>query len=518
MNAAMLIVNGVCLTMNNGKVCHWIALDSDRIIAMGIGTDYEGKITAGRIIDAKGCTVLPGFIDSHFHMVQTALNRLFVDLSQARSFDDIADLIKAAGGKNPEMNIQAIRIDESKLKEGRLPDRQELDRMWNDTAVWLNTFDYLTSSLNTYGLLYYKIPFNQVGVEHDNKNMPTGIFRKSANDMLRANILNDTNDFFRLDALRRLMPDLAAQGLTTANAMEGGKVYSDRDAEFINDTIKNRRVYLDMVLFFQSLDPDRIQRMGLSRVGGSLYVDGTFSSRNAAISFDYVDAPGERGTLYFTQENLDRFVEECYHRNYQLALYTIGDRAIDMALRSHERAIGLTGNTSLRHRLEHAELATPEHIRRAAELGIIFSMQPVFETQWGGGQKLYARRLGEKYKLTNPFRQILDGGVRICGGSDSDTTEINYIHAIHSAVNHPVECHRIQRTEAIKMFTSDGAYAIGREHEKGMLKEGFLADIIILDGDILSCTNEELNNLKVTATVKSGTLVYREGRFLDAED
>lgn len=518
MNASMLIVNGACLTMDGDRVFDWLALAGDRIIAAGHGTDYEGTVIAEQVIDAKGCTVLPGFIDSHFHMVQTALDRLFVDLSQARSFDDIADLIKAAGRKNPEINIQAIRIDESKLKEGRLPDRQELDRMWNDTAVWLNTFDYLTSALNTYGLLYYKIPFNQVGVEHDEKNMPTGIFRKSANDMLRANILNNTNDFYRLDALRQLMPGLAAQGLTTANAMEGGKVYSDRDAEFINDTIKNKRVYLDMVLFFQTLDLDRIQRMGLTRVGGSLYVDGTFSSKNAAISFDYIDSPGERGTLYFTQENLDRFVEECYDRNYQLALYTIGDRAIDMALSAHERAAGLTGNTSLRHRLEHAELATPEHIRRAAELGMIFSMQPAFEAQWGGGHKLYAKRLGEKYKLTNPFRQILDGGVKICGGSDSDTTEINYIHAIHSAVNHPVECHRVQRMEAIRMFTADGAYAIGKEHEKGMLREGFLADIIILNGDILSCTNEELKNLKVTATIKSGTLVYREGRFFDAED
>lgn len=519
MNANLLIVNGKCLSMDEEKIYDWIAIDGERIAAAGWGTDYRSIESSGTaVIDARGNTVLPGFIDSHFHMVQTALNRHFVDLSQARSFDDIGDLISQAGRDNPEVNIQGIRIDENNLREKRLPNRQEIDRFWNESAVWLNTIDYLTSALNTYGLLYYRIPFTQAGVECDSKNMPTGIFRKGANDMLRANILNDINDFYRLDALQQLMPDLAAQGLTTANVMEGGKVYSDRDAQFIDDVIKNKRVYLDMELFFQTLDLLRIQAMGLTRVGGSLYVDGTFSSRTAAISFDYVDNAGNRGTLYFTQDKLDEFVEECYNRNLQLALYTIGDRAIEMALSAHEKAAWLTGKTGLRHRLEHVELPSAEHIRRAKDLNLIFSMQPAYEAQWGGAGQLYSRRLGERYKDTNPFREILDGGVRICGGSDSDTTQINYIHAIHHAVNHPVKPHRVEVMEALRMFTADGAYAIGKEMEKGLLKAGCLADIIILDGDILACAKDAIKELDVVTTIKSGKILYDKGSFLYAED
>lgn len=248
MEASVIIKNGKCLSMDHDRIYDWLVITGDRITACGWGDDWE-NFHAEQVIDAGHNSVLPGFIDSHFHMVQTSLNRQYIDLSQAESFDDIADLIRTEGEKNPEMSIQGIRIDEDNLKEKRLPNRQELDKMWNNSALWLNTYDYLTSALNTYGMLYYRIPFNQVGVEFDDKNMPTGIFRKNANDMLRANILNDTDDFFRLDALKQLMPILAAQGLTTANAMEGGKVYSDRDAEFINDTIKNKRVYLDMELF-----------------------------------------------------------------------------------------------------------------------------------------------------------------------------------------------------------------------------------------------------------------------------
>lgn len=517
MDVNILIVNGKCLSMNGKKIYDWVAVRDGRIAALGYG-DAPEEICAERTLNAKGCTVMPGFIDSHFHMVQTALNRLFVDLSQAESFDDIADLIRERGKENPEMGIQGIRIDETKLKEKRLPDRHEIDRFWNDSAVWLNTVDYLTSALNTYGLLYYKIPFTHMGVEWDDKNMPTGIFRKNANNMLRDNILGNFNDFYRLDALHKLMPHLAAQGLTTVNAMEGGKVYSDRDAEFINDVIKNKRVYLDMELFFQTLDTDRIQRMGLKRIGGSLYVDGTFSSRTAAISFDYADAPGNRGTLYFTQESLDSFVEDCYQRRVQLALYTIGDRAIDMALKAHKRAMHLTGISGLRHRLEHVELPARTHIEQAADMGIIFSMEPAYEAQWGGPYGMYAERLGQAFHRTNPFRQIVDGGVKICGGSDSDTTEINYIHAIYDATHHPVKEHSLTRMEAIRMFTFDGAFAIGEEKEKGLLGEGCIADIILLDGDILECADDELRSMKVETTIKNGRIVYEKGKFLDAED
>ncbi len=514
MNVNILIINGKCLSMDCNIIYNWIGVSNDRIVALGFGDEYKDVINHfDRLIDAKGNTVLPGFIDSHFHMVQTALNRCFVDLSAARSFKDIGDLIVETGKKNPGSNIKGIRIDQNNLIEKRMPNRHEIDEFWNDTAVWLNSYDYVTSALNTYGLLYYKIPFTQVGVQCDEKNMPTGIFKLNANAQLRANILNEITDFCRMDALNKLMPHLAANGLTTVNAVEGGVVYCDRDATFINDVIKQKSVYLDMELFFQTFDLDRIQAMGLKRIGGSLYVDGTFNSRSAAISFDYNDSKGVRGSLNFTQDKLDMLVEQCYRRDLQLAVYTIGDRAIDMALKAHERAANLTGKTNLRHRLEHVELPTDEHIKKAKELGIIFSMQPAYELIWGGHNKMYAQRLGDKYKDTNPLRKIIDGGVKICGGSDSDTTEANYIYAIYSAVNHPISKHRVEVIEAIEMFTINAAYAINKDDEKGFLKYDYIADIVILDNDIMSVNKEAIKDIKVSLTIKSGNVVYENGQF-----
>jgi hypothetical protein len=135
-------------------------------------------------------------------------------------------------------------------------------------------------------------------------------------------------------------------------------------------------------------------------------------------------------------------------------------------------------------------------------------MQPTYETYWGGKGKMYEQRLGDNYKRTNPFRKIIDNGVIICGGSDSDVTEPRPLLGIHSAVNHPVAEHRVDIYEALKMFTCNGAYAIFEESNKGTLEAGKLADIIILDQDILSAPLEQIDKIKVSVTIKSGEVLY----------
>lgn len=508
MAAELVIHNGICLTMDGG-IADWLALGQGRIAALGAGASWS-EVCDGhtRVIDARGGSVLPGFIDNHFHLVQTALNNLYLDLGRVQSFEEIGACIAAEGRKNPDLPIHGIRLDVQNLRERRLPTRAELDAFWKDSPVWINTYDYQASILNTYAMLYYKIPFTQPGIVCDEKCMPTGLFQHNANAMLRGNILRKTTDFFRLEALQKLMPALAEQGVTTIAAVEGGELYCDRDAEFIQGISTQHTVYPDIQLFFQTLDLDRVEAMGLHRVGGCLYVDGTFHARTAAISFDYADAPQKRGMLKFTQEQMDELVEQCYRRNLQLALYTVGDRAIDLALNAHRRAAELTGNLNLRHRLEHAELPSQEHIRLAQKLGVLFSMQPSYELNWGGKGKMYELRLGAHSKDTNPFRQILDAGVTICGGTDSDVCQANYLEAIYAAVNHPTRENRVSVEEAIAMFTSSGAYALGLERDRGMLKQGYRGDVVVLSGDILRVPTEDIRKLQVTHTIKDGAVVY----------
>lgn len=507
MHADIVIKNGKCVTFKKEGPFSWIAIEKDKIIALGNGEDYNSLLNEKTVlIDAKGSSILPGFIDSHSHVVQTGLNSVSLDLSSAKNFEDIGSLIENAQKKSPGKYIRGIRLQLENLREKKLPTRNFIDKFCNDVPVWINTNDYQVSLLNTYAMLYFKIPFTIEGVEMDEKDIPTGVFRTKANAILRTNILKNISDRERMDAVSGVMGEFFSNGITTLNAMEGGVLYSDKDADFIHEYGKSFPI--DMVLFNQTMDMEKIKNMRLKRVGGSLYLDGTLGSRTAALSFEYIDCPGTMGSLCLPQEDIDDFVLKCYKNNLQLALYTIGDRAIEAALKAHEKALYQTGNVGLRHRLEHVELANEDQIKRAAKMGIIFSMQPTYEYFWGGAGKMYEQRIGQRYKRTNRFREIIEAGIYICGGTDSDVTPAEPMLGIYSAVNHPVKEHRVSLEEAIKMFTYNGAYAVFEEKNKGSLEEGKIADVIILDCDIFNIPKEDLINVNVRTTIKSGEILY----------
>lgn len=507
MKCDILIINGKCLSMKDNIQYDWIAIKKSNIIDAGYGEGYKKHMKkAVKVIDAKGGTVLPGFIDSHFHVVQAALNSRSLDLSMAKSYDDIGELISSISEISPKKPIRGIGLDEHNLKENRMPDRTVLDQYCKDAPIFLNSIEYQTSVLNTYALLYYKIPFTLQGIDFDENQMPTGIITNYANVILRGDVLKNIPNTSRMEAVNQFLESVIAKGITTVNAMEGGRLYCDKDAEFIHEYAE--KLAIDMALFYQTTDIPRVKDMKLKRIGGCFYIDGTFGARTSALSFEYADCPGNKGGLNFTQDELNEFVLECYLSKLQLALYTIGDRAIEQAITAHEYALDRTGNTGLRHRLEHVELPTYDHIKRAKELGLVFSMTPSYEYIWGGPNKLYNERLGDNYRITNPFKQIVSEGVIVCGGSDCDVTPADPLLGIHSAVNHPVKEHRIEVYDAIKMFTINGAYGIFEDKKKGTIEIGKLADIVILDEDILTVEKERIKDIKVNTTIKNGKIIF----------
>ena len=133
MHADLLIINGSCLSAANDNIYDWIAITENNISGIGYGEQYKLTFdTVDRVIDANRCTVLPGFYDSHFHLVQTGLNALSLDLSKATSFDDIGDLIQEQARLFPDQPIHAKGLYSHNLKEKRFPDRAVLDKFCND--------------------------------------------------------------------------------------------------------------------------------------------------------------------------------------------------------------------------------------------------------------------------------------------------------------------------------------------------------------------------------------------------
>ena len=124
---------------------------------------------------------------------------------------------------------------------------------------------------------------------------------------------------------------------------------------------------------------------------------------------------------------------------------------------------------------------------------------------------MYSQRLGDRYGLTNPFRELFDMGITVCGGSDSDVTSPDPLLGIHYAVNHPVESHRITLEEALRMYTSNGAYALFREKDIGSLTPGKNADIVLLDRNLEKAGTDRIKNAKVALTINDGVILYEHG-------
>lgn len=513
MKVDLVIINGKCIVMNtSNEVVNWIAVHQGKILDVGLGKNYEKYIGKNTIIkDANGNTVIPGFIDSHFHVVLTALNTASVDLSEVRSIKEIGEKIKNIARDKQGLHIRGIHLQVEQLIEKRYPTRTELDKYCNTVPVSLHSSDYQVSILNTCGMLHFKIPFMAEGVQIDKNAMPNGIFKKLANSMLYSNTLNHVKDDYRKEVVENLMSKLLAYGITSLHAMEGGRMGGssmvDIDSEFIYKYGKNYPV--DMTLFYPTMDIEKILEMGLKRLGGVIYIDGTLGERTAALTFDYGDSPGQRGIICMPQEDLNQFLLQCYENRLQVALFTLGNRAVEAALIAHEYAFAKTGIKNLRHRLEHIEVVDSSQIERAHKLGLIFSMQPTYEAYWGHLGGMYEQRLGKYYGNTNKLREITDKGVIICAGSDSDVTEPNPILGIHSAVNHPIEKHRLTILEALKAYTYNGAYAAFEEQRKGTLEVGKTADILILNDDIMKVKPENIIDLKVLTTIKSGEIMYQ---------
>lgn len=518
MKGNTIIKNGRLMTMDEREHADWIVIEDDIIKAVGDGDGYKAYLAKGsKLIDAGQASVLPGFIDNHFHVVVTALSADWVSLEGVRNYSAMGRRIRAAKAANPGKLIIATRLDAGQLDEGDLPDRTVLDKFCKDTPVAIYSADYKVLILNTCGILYFKVPFTSAGVGIDEKGMPTGIFTGQAGARLDRNIFRTLPEADGCSAIQKLIPELFRYGLTTVAAVEGGNMTYSMGEEPQSELIyaHHDKYPLDMKLFYQTTDIQRVLDKDLKRIGGALYVDGTIGERTAALLADYSDAPGKKGIYCIQPECLKAFVTECYSHHLQVSLDAIGDGAIALCLEAFACAQKQFDGRYLRNRIEHAEMINAEQMEKARELGIILSMQPTYEGIWGGEGKLYHQRLGNRYKETNPFREILDYGIVLCGGSDSNVTDPNPMMGIHYAVNHPVEAHRITVEEAVRMYTYNGAYALFEEEQIGSLTPGKKADIVVMNKNLKKIQPNQLKKVKVDLTMKNGRIVFNRGLYAE---
>lgn len=416
--------------------------------------------------------LLPGYIDSHIHLLEYGYSLIFLDLRKAQSRDEIGDLISSRLSQARRLGfLYGFNLAPERLKETDWePLTSDLDKIADDVPVFIRREDGHSVYLNTKARrwLLYDQPIEKA-------NAPlTGRFNELAVERMQERVPREVRE----ESFIKAGADLLGRGVTTAAVMIGDETSLD-DVKILRSI--GDRLGIEAALFPQSRDVQKVCDLELTRLGGCILIDGSLGSRTAALREPYTDAPGNHGILYFSQKELDTLVECAEDAGLQMTFHAIGDEAIEQLLTAYEKTIDPAN--SRRHRIEHAELLAPDLIERVAKLNLILGVQSMFEIAWGQKEGMYAERLGERLRWTNPYRSILDAGIRIAAGSDAPITSPDPAEGITAFLNHPITEERISVQEALAAYTYQGAYAMHLEDRIGSIREGLQADLLVFDSD-----------------------------------
>ncbi len=503
-------INGNIIPMDGRK--RFQAVLAQNGIITALGNDAEISAIAGKegieVIDLQGATVLPGFHDCHAHLSLTGYNAQGINMYDAKDIPDIICRLKEAEATwAPERWLFGKRLDEGLLLEKRPPTMEELDIF--DRPVFLSDRGGHYVVVNRAAFDALGIDENMNGVRKDETGKPNGRLQDQANKVAR-NGFPWTKEQ-TLEAMRWAGEEALKKGITTVHAQEGFTM-SDPAVPLLLENLKDFPV--DVVIFWCTMpEADEPMAKEIGILGGDILLDGSIGSRTAAFFEKYCDGDG-CGYLNYTKEEVDEFVEAGIARDLAMSFHVIGEKAATVALDAYERALALhpEKKETAKLRLEHFGWQTEEDMARAAALDVRISTQPAFTYLRGGPESIYRSRLGEeREKAGYSLRRMLDAGLCLGGGSDSDITPMDALLGIHAAVNPPYPENAVTPYEALRMYTSDGAKSAWEDDKKGRLITGMQADMVILNADPMAVNPHTIKDIMVLGTVRKGKLVYTNG-------
>ncbi|MCT9097782.1 amidohydrolase [Haloarchaeobius sp. HME9146] len=474
-----------------------------------VGDAYEVDFLAGldtEVVDCHGRTVLPGFIDAHTHMQQLGQYQVHADLSEADSPEHAVDLLASEAREDREW-VLGFGWDESSWAEDRYLTKADLDSVSEERPVAAVRVDMHTAALNSVALERLRDEMPPEDVRTDD-GKPTGVVVEDAIEPVWDAIDPDPAETREL--LRAAQQHAVERGVTGVHDM----VRQSHAPRAYRELEQAGELDIRVRINYWSDHLDAVEEVGLRTNHGSekvetgaikSFTDGSFGGRTAKLTEPYADDPDETGTWVVDPDELHDITKQADEAGLQLTVHAIGDEAITVTLDAFES----TENPGeARHRVEHVELVTDEHIERFADSGIVASCQPNF-LQWAGEEGLYQSRLGtERREQSNRFRDLLDAGVHLA--FSSDVMPMDPLLGVDYAVNAPAESQRLTVTEALRAYTLGGAYAGFAEDRLGTIEVGKQADFTVLDDSPWE-HEESIRDIDVAMTVVGGEVVY-DGR------
>jgi len=515
MTNPIALFGGNIITMDpQNPFVHGVFIEDGKITATGSTLEMRHLAMQKKCPrrDLHGKTLIPGLHDAHVHIMGTGQNAIGHSLYDATCIQDVLDLLETAVQESTDSLICGVLLDESRLAEKRPPTATELDRISGDKDLYLVDRGLHYSLVNT--ALLNKLAFkgDEEGLMKDPDGHPNGRLHSQANAIAKDFYNHNLSEAQREACIQFTVSTALAHGITTLHGMEGGALFSDLDIATFKRLMPT--LPLEIVLYWDTPDLDKIEAAGFSRMGTDLLLDGSIGSRTAAFDAPYADDPSTTGTLYYSQDFVNTLVLNCFERNLQCGFHAIGQRGIRMALNALEYALEKYPKKDHRFRIEHFGFPDASDILRAKKCGAIISTQPAFAYLRGGPGSVYALRTGpERERNAYSNRRYMDAGLTLCGGSDSGVTPMNPLLGIHAAVNPPYPENAITPHEALEMFTCNAAYAAFQDDIKGSISVGKQADFTLLDQNPLTVDPMTIKDIDVLETIVKGQTVYTHKGF-----
>ena len=537
------------LALKNGKIyvergvfAQAVLMENGRVTAVGDNEDIADLAEDARIIDCGGRTVIPGLNDSHLHLIQIGTRLSRAEIAGSSSIDDMVQRVKAFMAAHPQAcarGLAATGWNQDLFRdEKRMPNRYDLDRISTDIPIVLRRVCGHVATANSRALELLGMsqkPGRVEGgtIELDENGVPNGIFTEAAaglpDSVLPQADLKDARRDFLTGAQYAL-----SHGITSVQSNDAGNSSYPRDAvidmistlyqengcplryrfQISFDSPEDLQQFIDAGGYARSLgaDPDMLAFGPVK-----LFKDGSLGGRTGTMRQGYLDDPGNFGVETTTDGDMDAFCRIADQSGLQVVTHVIGDKAIGDVTGNYERVLR-DGQNPLRHALVHCQITDRPMLERIVRDHIPVMYQPIFLDY---DMHAVISRCGEALSSTSyAFKTVEELGGWVSYGTDSPVEDCNPFPNIYSAVTRkdkngwpeggfvPEECVDVAR--AVDAYTLGSAYNEFRERDKGRIKPGFLADMVVLDTDIFTCDPMEIRNILPVMTIVGGRIAWEK--------
>ena len=528
-SADVMITNAKVFTSDaSNPYAEAVAVKGNHILYVGTNEGAQSfKAKSTRVIDGQGNTLTAGFIDSHVHLLWGSIWMGNAQLQEVRTKEDLKKVLLEYAGENRT----SAWVMGRGIKYGIVSTRQELDEILADRPVYIGAYDGHTGWANTKAI-------EMAGILNDNgRKMQNGIIVRDENGLATGELREEDAMHAVMDLVpepdsnrKRELLKLAIQrfngtGITSVHNMNGDMEELMAYAALEDAGEINVRVYVPYHVKPETTEDMLSEAAQMATVqmeyvrGGAakFFMDGVWESYTAFNIDPYADAPDVKAEPIFSLEHFTHMASLCDKMGLQVAVHCCGDGAVRQALDGYEAIQKTNGKRDSRHRVEHIEVCQPEDMPRFRELGVIASMQTSHAPLSPEEDPVWTTRTGpQRWRISFPWRDLKNAGAHLSLGSDWTVAPFDPMINIYVALNRKKWSpddpdQRLTLEECILGYTRDAAYTEFMEHQKGQVKEGYLADLVLFSHDLFAVPPEEIRTASAVMTMVDGRIVH-EGK------